>query len=163
MSNNYIPLLECKPRTIYRLNSRNLSFGVFTPENNEFIGIREKFGQEYLFAENHYDTGAPYGTVKPKEVIGEVPEDIEIGEFLGMMDSKTKRFLFWDKTPDESGQDRDYIGGRKWQRVKGWFYKDTGEPVPYPRNPIMAVDNEKLFEFLKSVKFSPVEDDEEEG
>ena len=39
---NYIKIDKCIKRGLYRLNSRNLSFGVFKGEG--FIGIRTKFG-----------------------------------------------------------------------------------------------------------------------
>jgi len=72
----YIPISECKRGTIYRLHSRNLSYGVFVPEDgNGFIGIREKLGSRYLFTEYHYDNGPPFGTVRPLEVVGSVDDD----------------------------------------------------------------------------------------
>lgn len=62
---------ECKRRHVYRIHSRNLSFGVFAPEKeNGFIGIREKFGRLYLFTEHHHDNGPPFGTVSPVEDLG---------------------------------------------------------------------------------------------
>ncbi len=76
-----IPLSECKHGGLYRIASRNLSFGVFNKHNNGFVGIREKFCFLYLFTEFHHDTGAPLGTVFPKEYLedysGEVSESIE--------------------------------------------------------------------------------------
>lgn len=71
-----IPLSECKHGYLYKIDSRNLNTGIFNSENNGFIGIRTKFGREYLFTEFHYDTGAPFGTVKPLEEIGRSPFDI---------------------------------------------------------------------------------------
>ncbi|MFA5419826.1 MAG: hypothetical protein WC341_15340 [Bacteroidales bacterium] len=77
-----IPLSECKHGGLYRIFSRNLSFGVFNQHNSGFIGIREKFGNYYLFTEFHYDTGAPFGTVSPTEYLedypGEISERIEV-------------------------------------------------------------------------------------
>ncbi len=78
-----IPLTNCKNRHLYKISSRNLIFGVFNSENNGFVGIREKFGDEYLFTEYHWDTGAPFGTVKPTEDLGEVPENLIASESIG--------------------------------------------------------------------------------
>lgn len=72
-----IPLDQCKDRRLYRLNSRNLSFGVFNKSDNGFIGLRTKFGSIYAFTEYHWDTGEPFGTANPLEELPEtLPEDI---------------------------------------------------------------------------------------
>ena len=68
-----IPLTECKHGYLYRINSRNLRFGVFNENSKGFVGIREKFHNRYLFIEFHWDTGAPFGTVHPKELLEECP------------------------------------------------------------------------------------------
>lgn len=65
-----IPLNECIHGHVYRIHSRNLDYGVFKSNIGGFTGIREKFGDHYLFTEYHYDTGAPYGTVHPLEDLG---------------------------------------------------------------------------------------------
>jgi hypothetical protein len=70
---------EMVPRGVYRIHSRNLVVGVWDGVSG-FIGIREKFGNEYLFKEYHWDTGAPYGTVKPLELLTTLPEEIDIRE-----------------------------------------------------------------------------------
>lgn len=79
---DYIPLTQCIKGTIYKIWSRNLRIGVYDGKGG-FIGIREKFGYEYLFTEYHFDTSIPYGTVKPKEVIKELPGWIPLEEYLG--------------------------------------------------------------------------------
>lgn len=72
----YIPVAECRRRHVYRLRSRNLAFGVFAPEkDNGFIGIREKFGNRFLFTEHHWDNGPPYGTAKPVEDLGPLRDE----------------------------------------------------------------------------------------
>ena len=72
-----IPRDQCKNRQLYRIRSRNLSFGVFHEENGGFFGIREKLGHTYVFEEYHHDNGPPYGTVTPLEELPEVlPEEI---------------------------------------------------------------------------------------
>ena len=77
---SYLPIEQCEHRGIYRIDSRNLSIGVFDAKKNGFIGIREKWGERYLFTEWHWDTGEPFGTVKPQEKIGVLPDEIELAE-----------------------------------------------------------------------------------
>ena len=69
----YIPIPECVNGGFYRIDSRNLSFGVYSEKTKGFVGIREKFGDEYLFTEYHYDTGPPFGTVFPEELLERCP------------------------------------------------------------------------------------------
>jgi len=65
----YIKLEDCKHGYVYRIVSRNLSFGVYDKSVQGFVGIRTKFGDRYLFTEYHWDTGEPFGTVCPKQEI----------------------------------------------------------------------------------------------
>ena len=118
----YIPIEECVDRGIYRIHSRNLEVGAYIAAKAEFIGIREKLGDEYLFGEFHWDTGAPFGTVKPKELLGMVPDDIEVKEHAdGYHDYETRRRVELDETPDPDGK-YTYKG----TRVKGWYFVDSG-------------------------------------
>ena len=80
----YIPLDQCEKGAVYRIKCRNFSHGVFDGDEG-FIGVRFKFGHEYLFTEYHWDQGPPFGTVKPQEKVCEVPEGIPIVE--GFSDS----------------------------------------------------------------------------
>jgi hypothetical protein len=62
---------------LYRLRSRNLHLGVYDGDGG-FIGIREKFGDRYLFTEYDCRCGPPYGTATPVEDLGPAPEGLEI-------------------------------------------------------------------------------------
>jgi hypothetical protein len=73
-----IPLEECKHGGLYRISSRNLSLGVYDERHHGFTGIREKFGEFFLDTEFHWDTGAPFGTAHPKELLEMVPEEIGV-------------------------------------------------------------------------------------
>jgi hypothetical protein len=134
-----INLTRCKKRRIYKLISRNLSFGVFDGETR-FIGIRTKFGRKFLDTEDHWDTGPPFGTARPEEDVGiVVPEDIilHVCENEGNpVDKSTGRDVSFDKPVSEGG--------------KGWYFKDTGESSNNI-SPI-AFQNRKLFEFLKKIE-----------
>ena len=65
----HIPIEACRDRHIYRLQSRNLRYGVFCKKRKGFIGIRTKFDSRFLFMEYHYDNGPPFGTARPIEDI----------------------------------------------------------------------------------------------
>lgn len=68
-----ILLNECKHGWLYRLSSRNLVSGVYNETVKAFVGIREKFGHEYLDTEYHWDNGPPFGTAKPLEILMTCP------------------------------------------------------------------------------------------
>ena len=134
-----INLSKCKKRRVYKLLSRNLSFGVFDGETR-FIGIRTKCGSRFLDTEDHWDTGPPFGTARPEEDIGiYVPEEIILHprENKGTpVDKITGRDVAFDRPIAEGG--------------KGWFFKDTGESN-LDIHPI-SFDNKRLFEFLDKIE-----------
>ena len=133
----YIALEDCKDRFLYRLKSRNLSFGVFNKKQNGFVGIREKFGARYLATEYHYDTGAPFGTACPLEELEEMPVGLEAVEaFEGAVDGETKRMVAFDKAAAAEG---------KW----GWYFIDTGEYSEQIR--AYGISNPKLKEWLEKI------------
>ena len=100
-----MPLDECKDRYLYQINSRNLSRGVYNEQTKGFIGIRNKFGDDYLFTEYHYDIGPSFGgTVFPKKELGKIPDDLELKETLDTIDEKSKRPVKFDKPISEGGQ-----------------------------------------------------------
>lgn len=128
-----IPLDECKDRTLYRIHSRNMDLGIFNKTTKRFVGIREKFGDYFLFAEDHYDTGAPFGTVHPKKELEPMPEGMNIEERLGAIDEKTGRTVDFDKPISEGG--------------RGWYFVDTDEASEEIRP--VSVQNDELFNWIK--------------
>ncbi|RDJ35156.1 MAG: hypothetical protein DWQ19_10000 [Crenarchaeota archaeon] len=125
---SYLSIEQCKDRHLYRIFSRNLVIGVFNSVNDGFIGIRYKFGEEYLDTEYHWDAG---GTVKPQEEIGILPDDILVAEDLGTIESKTGKALDW--SPE-----------------KKWFFVETGESLVFDRDNFpTSKPNDKLFNYLK--------------
>lgn len=64
---NYIEKDQLQPRRAYRLKSRNLLVGVWDPESDGFIGVRQKFGDKYLFTEYFY--GETWGTAHAVEAL----------------------------------------------------------------------------------------------
>ena len=128
----FIPMSECVHGGLYKISSRNLAFGVYDEKHQGFVGIREKFGNEYLFTEYHYDTGAPHGTVHPKELLEMCPITC-LEESIGTVDGKTKRAVDFDKPVKDGG--------------KGWHFVDTGE-ASKDISP-WSVSNEALFKYLE--------------
>lgn len=73
-----IPKTECKDRRLYKIRSRNLTFGIYQADTGGFMGLRHKFEDIYLFTEYHHDNGPPYGTVNPvKDLLVDLPTTIE--------------------------------------------------------------------------------------
>ena len=92
----YLSLDECIDGGLYRLYGRNFQLGVYTKRHQGFIGIRHKFSFEFLDLEFHWDTGAPYGTVKPITYLEKCPLDnIEEknNDLLKWLLNKTKHYL----------------------------------------------------------------------
>lgn len=92
---SYISLNDCIDGHVYRIRARNGGFGIFKrgsgdkfmPGNNSFTLSRWKFGSNYLFDEYHWDMGEPFGTVKPLEDLGSVPEFKDDDEVLNYLNS----------------------------------------------------------------------------
>ena len=72
MTNAYIAPNELVDGKVYRLNSRNLSIGVYNSEHKGFVGIRTKFGSRFLDEEIEWDADTHYGTARALECIGEI-------------------------------------------------------------------------------------------
>jgi hypothetical protein len=124
---------ECIKRRVYKLRSRNLSYGVWNGKDG-FIGIRTKFGDKFLDIEFHWDVG--HGTVMDAVDTGiDVPGDIPAVMYLDTIDESTKRSVAFARET-ETGN-------------KGWYFKDTGTPdetiIP------VSVRNKRLFDFLDSL------------
>ena len=131
-----IPLDQCKEGAVYEIRSRNLVVGVFVKDRAGFIGIREKFGSRYLFMEYHYDTGAPFGTVRPLKELSAVPKDVPLKEDIETVDKATKRPVAFDRPVRDGG--------------KGWYFVDTGEASE--KIYAVSIPNRKLFKFLEKLE-----------
>lgn len=90
----WLSLGDCEHGFLYLVNARNFTYGVYNEKQKGFIGIRHKFKMVFLDLEFHWDTGAPYGTVKPINVIKKCPIDFD--ETLYPSDTKfdTDKKLF---------------------------------------------------------------------
>ena len=127
---DFLTFADLVDRRVYTLNSRNLAVGVWNAETNGFIGVREKFGDKYLFTEYLWtETSGTARAIGDLEV--DVPSEIPLRERTPSIDSVTGREVFFDKPV--------YSGGR------GWIYRDTELPIdgePYART------NQELFDLL---------------
>lgn len=70
---DYIPIEKCRDGYVYAIYARNSSIGIYNTLNKSFTVSRIKFGSNYLFDEYHWDTGAPFGTVKPYREMWQAP------------------------------------------------------------------------------------------
>lgn len=91
---------ECENRVLYRLNSRNLTIGVFNKLTGGFIGLRRKFSSIFAFEEYHWDNGPPYGTVKPYERLEKLPDEIVLNINLGTSCSNCNKVCDYILFPD---------------------------------------------------------------
>ena len=77
----WLPIDDMVAGHVYRIESRNLTYGVWNPDLVGFTGIRTKFGHRFLFTEDHWDTGPPHGTAKPYEDTGfVVPDGVDVSD-----------------------------------------------------------------------------------
>lgn len=130
MKKDHIKIENCEDRRLYELRSRNLACGVYSSASRCFLGIRSKFGREYVTSEYHWDDGPPYGTARPMTDTGiDLPADIELRAVLGTVDEATGRHIEFD--------------GSAWK----WIDVMTGEYVEATRP--TALMNESLFTWLK--------------
>jgi hypothetical protein len=79
VEDEYLKIDDCIHGSLYKIDARNFSLGVYSKIKQGFVGIRYKFGSEYLSIEFHWDTGTPYGTAKPLEYIEECPHEVSDG------------------------------------------------------------------------------------
>lgn len=74
--NPYIKIEELVDGAVYEISARNANVGIWRAEQRGFEIPREKFHHLYLFVEYHWDTGAPFGTVKPWGRLEDLPEEL---------------------------------------------------------------------------------------
>ena len=127
-----IPLNELVRGHLYRIEGRNMSYGVWDGEE-EFIGLRWKFGRPRLEGETHHDLSQYYGTATPLEDLGHFTD--EPWKDGPIIDRKTGRELLY------------VMEGEKYL---GFRFADTpdGPLVQYPEVNQMGTSNEKLYEKL---------------
>jgi hypothetical protein len=77
MEKEYLSIDELKPYYLYKIRARNARYGIWVPLGSKgFLIRREDFGDYYIFVEEHWDEGPPFGTVRPLE-------ELELTPFIG--------------------------------------------------------------------------------
>ena len=127
----YISIADCKFGWVYRVRSRNLAFGVFDSSDSGFVGIREK-GRRYLFTEYHWDTGIPFGTVKPDIAVETCPI-ADLRDYIGSFCSVCGLELEFQGT----------VGSGRWLHQG---VSDCKLPNPHARL------NQALFDYLEALE-----------
>ena len=146
-----IPRDECKDRFLYRIHSRNLAFGVFNVITGGFIGLRTKFGSVYPFEEYHWENEA-FGTVRPEELLEELPANIKLSTSLGTVCEKCEKPCTYVSFPD-GRQDRSFVNakGKSYTiSVPGeWKHDEPGDC----KDPLACnVGNEPLKQWLHEME-----------
>lgn len=130
-----IPKVDCKHGYVYRIKSRNLIVGVYNSETGGFVGIREKFGSEYLFPEFHHDNGPPYGTVAPIREIEKCPVE-DIRDHLDTVCRDCRQRCEWKMTDPE-------------KKTGVWYHLAEGTCTDAkPCGP----QNDALFKYLEGIE-----------
>lgn len=107
-----IPMDRCKDRRLYRLRSRNLRLGVYRAASGGFLGLRDKYGDSFVFEEFHRDRGAPYGTASVLEELPDVlPADVAVEESLGVVCSGCGQAASYEPWPDGGSREVEVRGG----------------------------------------------------
>lgn len=91
----YLALNDCRDGYLYHIAARNASVGIFWKKKDGFILLRHMLSHTYLFTEYHWDTGEPFGTVKPLseiELYGDIPEDFTDSIYEKSTDSQKEAY-----------------------------------------------------------------------
>lgn len=86
----WIPLETCKNGWVYYIHARNGKVGIFEKKEKGFRISRHKFSSNFLFVEYHWDTGIPFGTVKPITELEKAPKFENDDEKLAWLNAKTE-------------------------------------------------------------------------
>lgn len=76
----FLSLEECKDGYLYKIHARCASYGIFREKHSDFMILRTKFYDTFLFEEIHFDASMEHGTAKPLKEIEKSPftgEDME--------------------------------------------------------------------------------------
>jgi hypothetical protein len=131
----------------YRIQSRNLWVGIYNGNpitqgsDGGYVGIREKFGNRYLFTEFDFETGAPFGTATPYEDMGPCPiTDLAEGHAAGSVYVTNQPLFEWLQSVEKSLEiicsecGKPFIpdiftdDGQCWWCVDATDYRETHPP-----------------------------------
>ena len=134
---NIIPLSKCRNGWVYKLSSRNLTFGVFVQAANGFIGMRKKFGHQYLATEYHSDTGEPFGTAYPEEELEPAPPGLVLKENGPLINDENNRVVLRES-------------GTEYSAVQIYRYADTADICD--SGEIVLSSNQPLHDYMLAVE-----------
>ena len=88
----FLSLEKCKDNFIYIIIARNSHLGIYNEKEKSFFISRFKFSENFIFEEYHWDTGEPYGTVRPLLELYEAPkfENESMLKFLNELNTKMR-------------------------------------------------------------------------
>ena len=92
MNEIYIKIDDLKDGFLYFILARNSYFGIWKAENKLFLISRFKFNLNYLCEEYHWDTGEPFGTVKPYK-------ELELPPFSGFDENREETLAYLNNIP----------------------------------------------------------------
>lgn len=125
-----IPMEDLEERVLYRIRSRNLVVGIWVPEERGFIGVRNKFGDDYLFTEYHRDADPRYGTVSLMESTGiRLPDEIDVWEM--------------------KSECRTCNQAAAYTKERGWYHVSPPRPGGDHEVDAWWVTNRPLFDWMK--------------
>lgn len=107
----FLKLEECKDGYLYKIHARNASYGIFRKKHEDFVILRTKFYDTFLFEEIHWDASLDFGTVRPLEEVEKSPftgNDLE--EVLEMDENGDK---YWTRKGDVKAMHKYLMGFRK--------------------------------------------------
>jgi len=92
----YIKIMDLKDGWLYEIEGRTASLGIWSATNRTFLVSRYKFGDNFIFPEDHFDAftmgkDTPNGTVLPLRAIEKAPIDINFydeAELLAYLNAK---------------------------------------------------------------------------
>lgn len=124
---DYIPKDECQRGWLYDIRSRNLALGVYDGKGG-FVGIREKFGSEYLFTEYHWDNPS-FATVRPIKALEKCPVG-NLAESFILSKKYHAPVVHIERYPGEEYYDKAVEGRADWNPksvIQRYYF--NGEPL----------------------------------
>lgn len=128
----YLEREQLEARRVYELHSRNLAYGAWRPEKNDFVGIRTKFNARFLDSEVFAYTAYPMSATDHV-----VPDEIQLAEYMTSIDEVTGRPVDFDRPLKDGG--------------RGWYFLD-GEQEANEEIRAFAPMNKELFAFLDAIE-----------
>ncbi len=134
-----IELKDLKHGYLYKLQSRNLSYGVFNSNNNSFVGIRQKFYSKFLDVEYEY-TDIHFGTASVLEEVIKCPV-VDLCTHLGSRcDTCGHKCAYVDWTKENRPEFNKFPG--RWVHL---------ENTECPKVDPVSINNDELYKWLEGV------------